>query len=291
MLVVPRLGTMSPWSSKATDIAHICGLTRVRAHRARHPLRRRRRGGRRGGAAARAARPHDRVGAGSHAAKPRRCSSTRPRARSRASRWAPGGRARARARERDAGPGAVARRDRLPGRRLPRAGPRSDRRRADDVRPGQQRALPAQDLQRRVRRRRPAAAAVAVPDDPPQHRGEPGRRAVRLQRQRRGDRRARRAAASSPIPTTGVYGAQPEPIAHPDEGRDPQPPDRDLAVPGRGHRLGRRDPRRGRHRAGRASQGGADRLLGVEPAPAGRGAPLGEGPRQARPHRRARWRS
>ncbi|MDW5377132.1 phosphoribosylformylglycinamidine synthase [Halomonas sp. HP20-15] len=29
-LVVPRLGTLSPWSSKATDIAHNCGLTRVR---------------------------------------------------------------------------------------------------------------------------------------------------------------------------------------------------------------------------------------------------------------------
>ena len=29
-LVVPRPGTISPWSSKATDIAHICGLTGVR---------------------------------------------------------------------------------------------------------------------------------------------------------------------------------------------------------------------------------------------------------------------
>ncbi|MBB3190649.1 phosphoribosylformylglycinamidine synthase [Halomonas cerina] len=29
-LVVPRLGTQSPWSSKATDIARNCGLTRVR---------------------------------------------------------------------------------------------------------------------------------------------------------------------------------------------------------------------------------------------------------------------
>src|SRR5438105_8653194 len=26
LLVVPRLGTISPWSSKATDIAHHCGL-------------------------------------------------------------------------------------------------------------------------------------------------------------------------------------------------------------------------------------------------------------------------
>ena len=29
-LVVPRLGTISPWSSKATDIVHICGLSAVR---------------------------------------------------------------------------------------------------------------------------------------------------------------------------------------------------------------------------------------------------------------------
>ena len=29
-LVVPRLGTISPWSSKATDVAHNCGLERVR---------------------------------------------------------------------------------------------------------------------------------------------------------------------------------------------------------------------------------------------------------------------
>ena len=28
-LVVPRIGTISPWSSKATDIAHICGLAKV----------------------------------------------------------------------------------------------------------------------------------------------------------------------------------------------------------------------------------------------------------------------
>ena len=30
MLVVPRLGTISPWASKATDIAHNCGLSSVR---------------------------------------------------------------------------------------------------------------------------------------------------------------------------------------------------------------------------------------------------------------------
>src|SRR5262249_19735896 len=30
LLVVPRIGTISPWSSKATDIAHLCGLSAVR---------------------------------------------------------------------------------------------------------------------------------------------------------------------------------------------------------------------------------------------------------------------
>ncbi len=29
ILVTPRFGTISPWSSKATDIAHNCGLTNV----------------------------------------------------------------------------------------------------------------------------------------------------------------------------------------------------------------------------------------------------------------------
>src|SRR4051812_39542632 len=30
LLVVPRAGTISPWSSKATDIAQVCGLEAVR---------------------------------------------------------------------------------------------------------------------------------------------------------------------------------------------------------------------------------------------------------------------
>src|SRR5881394_1887098 len=29
LLVIPRYGTVSPWSSKATDIAHNCGLAKV----------------------------------------------------------------------------------------------------------------------------------------------------------------------------------------------------------------------------------------------------------------------
>ena len=30
IVVMPRLGTVSPWASKATDIAHNCGLSGVR---------------------------------------------------------------------------------------------------------------------------------------------------------------------------------------------------------------------------------------------------------------------
>ena len=30
IVVVPRFGTISPWSSKATDIARVCGLEAVR---------------------------------------------------------------------------------------------------------------------------------------------------------------------------------------------------------------------------------------------------------------------
>ena len=30
MLVVPRIGTISPWSSKATEIAHVCGLDGIK---------------------------------------------------------------------------------------------------------------------------------------------------------------------------------------------------------------------------------------------------------------------
>ena len=36
ILIVPRAGTISPWSSKATDIAHVCGLERGAARGARH---------------------------------------------------------------------------------------------------------------------------------------------------------------------------------------------------------------------------------------------------------------
>ena len=163
LLVVPRFGTVSPWSSKATDIAHVCGLAAVR---------RIERGVAWYVASARAASPtrtgpaigallHDRMtesvlrdaaGAAalfSHAApQPLR---TVP--------LLADGAAGARGGQRRARPRAVRRRDRLPRHGVPRARARPDRRRADDVRAGQLRALPAQDLQRRLDRGRRAQRA------------------------------------------------------------------------------------------------------------------------------------
>ena len=138
-----------------------------------------------------------------------------------------------------------------------RPGARPHRRRADDVRPGQQRALPPQDLQRPVGDRRPGTAQHAVRHDPRHPQG-----AARRHR--------------SPIPTMppswkaagpalpgrrarpagrGGRGRRPGPLypprhhrAHADEGGNAQSPDRHRAVPRRVHRRGRRDPRRRRDR-------------------------------------------
>ena len=59
------------------------------------------------------------------------------------------------------------------------------------------------------------------------------------------------------------------------QGRDAQSSDRDLAVPRRGDRLGRRDPRRGRDRSRRKTQSRARRFHRVAPAHSGRARPLG----------------
>ncbi len=59
------------------------------------------------------------------------------------------------------------------------------------------------------------------------------------------------------------------------QGRDPQPPDRDRAVPRCRHRRRRRNPRRGRDRPRRASQGRSVRLQRLAPAPAGSAPALG----------------
>ncbi len=84
-----------------------------------------------------------------------------------------------------------------------------------------------------------------------------------------------------PDPATGVYRYSQRAGPHLDQGRDPQPPDRDLALSRRRDRFGRRDPRRGRDRPRRQAQGGPVRFLGLEPAPARRGPPVGARLRQA----------
>ncbi len=230
-----------------------------------------------------AARPHDRERG--CRARGRGTSLRRP------TRAAAGARGPARSRPRGAGagerrvrPGAVGRRDRLPRRRLHRPCAQPERRRADDVRAGQQRTLPAQDLQRRLHDRRREAAAVDVRHDPPHREGLAAAQHRRLQRQRGGDgRRAPRALAAHRLhERTAVRRARRD-RACADEGRDAQPPDRDLAVPGRFHRRRRRDPRRGRDRPRREAQGRADRLLGEQSAPARHRRALGARPASANP--------
>ena len=181
---------ISPWSSKATDIARNCGLDRGRAHRARRRLSRAQRGrraaaaGRSRGAAAAHPRPHDRGGASTisptrtrlfahvraaAARDDRRCTRTAaPRSSAPTSSWVSRSRPTRSTTSRE----------------LPAARPQSDRRRAHDVRAGELRALPAQDLQRRLDHRRRAAGQEPLRHDP-QHAP-----------------RASRAARSSRIPTT-----------------------------------------------------------------------------------------
>jgi phosphoribosylformylglycinamidine synthase len=83
LLVTPRLGTISPWSSKATDIARNCGFAAVKriergtAFHITGAIGRWRRGIGRS-----AARPHDRVGADLGRSPRAPCSTT-----SRRSRW------------------------------------------------------------------------------------------------------------------------------------------------------------------------------------------------------------
>ena len=142
--------------------AHLRAGTRA-AHRARHQLRRR---SARSPTRRRCARAlHDRM-TESVLDRPQRrraaCSSTRHRARSSA--VALGATGAARWRSANAELGLALSPDEIDYlvRRLPGAGPRPDRRRADDVRAGEQRALPPQDLQRRLRRSTASAQAESL---------------------------------------------------------------------------------------------------------------------------------
>ena len=70
-----------------------------------------------------------------------------------------------------------------------------------------------------------------------------------------------------PQPGSRAYAAEDaQPIGVLHQGRDPQPPDRDRAVSGRQHRQRRRDPRRGRDRPRRQAQGRPVRLQRLAPA-------------------------
>ena len=123
--VIPRFGTISPWASKATDVAHNCGMAPRQARRTRHRFPhqpeighpgqrhwRRQIVGRAGAGRGRpAARPHD----GIRAAQCRRRQGPVPHARSapaRIDRLAGAGQARAGNGEHGTGPGDVGRRDR-----------------------------------------------------------------------------------------------------------------------------------------------------------------------------------
>ena len=190
-------------------------------------------------------------------------------------------------------PGAVGRRDRLPARRLRAAAAQPERRRADDVRAGQQRTLPAQDLQRRftidgvdeplsmfgmirhTEKTSPQHTVVAYDDNAAVMEGGPiAALAAAGLHQRAAVRRARRDRARA------------------DEGRDAQPPDRDLALRRRGHRRRRRDPRRRRHRPRRRPKAGLTGFSRQQPAPARHRRALGARPRrQARAHRQRAGRS
>ena len=139
----------------------------------------------------------------------------------------------------------------------------SDRCGIDDVRAGELRTLPPQDIQRRVLHRRRTDAFVAVRHDTRDLCAQFLRRAVRLPRQRGRHRRRER----HPILRGSLHAAlrgHGRTDRHFDEGGDPQSSHGDLAVSRRGHRRGRRDPRRRCDRHRREAQGRVDRFLGLE---------------------------
>ena len=173
---------------------------RGRAHRAGHkvvlPGRRRISRDARGGPRSPVARPHDAgpvpapLRGGGALLPDRRRADPRDRHRERGPR---------RAGDDERGDGARPRPggDRPPARGVHRAPAQSARRRGDDVRPGQLRALPPQDLQRRMDGGRGGAGGHPLRDDPEHPGEEPRGGALRLPRQRGGDRRRPGAVAGA----------------------------------------------------------------------------------------------
>ena len=162
LLVLPRFGTVSPWSSKATDIAHNCGLAKVAriergvayyiAARDRAAL----------GALAprtrpRDPRPHDRDrGRRPVAAAARLFAHHAPQPLATVTVLGAAGARRSSAPTPSWASRSRPTRSTTSSRTSAKLGARPDRRRADDVRAGELRALPPQDLQRHVDRRRRA---------------------------------------------------------------------------------------------------------------------------------------
>ena len=279
VLVVPRLGTISPWSSKATDIAHACGLDAVerieRGTGVRFELPA---GVVLDAVARRSLLPliHDRMTEtvlSSLAEADALFRHAKPQPLTAVDLLGRGAVALEEA-NRTHGPGAVAGRDRLSRRVFHPHPTQSHGCGADDVRASQLRALPAQDLQCRLDHRRRGHARLAVPDDQAHPCRAPGGNAGGLRGQCRGDRGCQGGAAASGC--AGRVSQQRRVHAHRHEGGDAQPSDRYLAVSRRRDRLGRRDPRRGCHGTGRQAEGGTDRVHRLAPARSGVRATLGE---------------
>ena len=211
LLVIPRPGTISPWASKATDIAHSCGARRDRAHRARSrlpgldndgaaPMRCR-------AALALLPRIHDRM---TEAVYPtlddarRLFTHVAPQPMSMIDllgRWS-----RRHWSAANAALGLALSDDEIDylAENFRARRPQSDRRRTDDVRAGEFRALPAQDLQCGLDRRRRAPTAVAVRHDPAHARRQSAAHRRRLRRQRRHHGRRQRRGVSIPMPTVCI---------------------------------------------------------------------------------------
>ena len=297
VVVMPRLGTVSPWASKATDIAHNCGLAVQRVERVTEyrlsaearPARRRASRCRPTSCSACAALLHDRMteSVAFEREAARHLFDEQPAPPLEHVDVLGAGRARRCARPtRDFGLALSDDEIDYLVRRLHAAAAQPQRRRADDVRAGQQRALPAQDLQRRVHASTAQdAAAVDVRHDPPHREATSPQHTVVAYSDNAAVMEGGpvRALAAAGLHQRAAVRRARRDRARADEGGDAQPPDGDLALPGRVHRRRRRDPRRRRHRPRRAAQGRPDRLLGVEPAPAGHRRALGARARSASP--------
>ena len=142
-----------------------------------------------------------------------------------------GGRAALEQREPRAGLRAGPRRDRLPVRGVHGARPQSHRRRADDVRAGEQRALPPQDLQRDLddRRRRGSRSSLFGMIRHTYERGATDD-VLSAYADNAAVIRGPRARRFFPEPGTGALRRARRARAHHDEGRDAQPSDRHRAV-------------------------------------------------------------